>query len=94
MEGIKMVEIPNDAKRLLFEKNSKRCIWAVGTFFYLGLVFLVIGIVSDAMNKVLGLEPVTWLIMWIGFWMTCFFYWLRAYYASLHGMWDTTKQKE
>ncbi len=51
-----MAEIPDDVKRLLFERNQKLC-WVHNIFTYLGVAVLVIGIVSDAMNKVLGLEP-------------------------------------
>jgi len=77
-----MAEIPNDVKRLLFERNPKLCCWMNSTFTYLGVAFMVIGIVSDAMNKVLGLEPTNWFIMAVGFWMLGIFAWFRGYYSA------------
>ena len=32
----------------------------------LGLVFAVLGVVSDAMNATLGLEPISWFLLAIG----------------------------
>ena len=77
-----MAEIPNDVKRLLFERNPKLCCWMNSTFTYLGVAFMVIGIVGDAMNKVLGLEPTNWFIMAVGFWMLGIFAWFRGYYSA------------
>ena len=77
-----MAEIPKDLKRLLFEKNPKLCVWLSDTLTYLGVAFLLIGIVSDAMNKVLGLESTNWFIMAIGFWMLGIFAWFRGYYSA------------
>jgi len=34
--------------------------------FILGLVFAVFGIISDAMNTTLGIEPISWLLLAIG----------------------------
>ena len=34
--------------------------------FILGLVFAVLGIISDAMNATLGLEPISWFLLAIG----------------------------
>ena len=50
-----MPEIPKELKRHLFERNPMLCLWMNGILTYLGFAFLVIGIVSDAINKVLGL---------------------------------------
>ena len=43
---------------------------------------MVIGIVGDAINKVLGLEPTNWFIMAVGFWMLGIFAWFRGYYSA------------
>ncbi len=77
-----MAEIPNDVKRLYFEKNPKLCAWVNGVLTYLGIAFMVIGIVSDAMNKVLGLKSTNWFIMAVGFWMLGIFAWFRGYYSA------------
>jgi hypothetical protein len=77
-----MVEIPNDMKRYLFESNPKRCIWMSEILTYLGVAFMIVGIVSDAMNKALGLEPTNWFILAVGFWMLGIFAWFRGYYSA------------
>jgi len=35
-------------------------------FFILGLVFAILGVIGDAMNATLGLEPMSWLLLAIG----------------------------
>ena len=32
-------------------------------FFILGLVFAVLGVIADAMNTTLGLEPISWFLL-------------------------------
>jgi len=86
-----MAEIPKDLKRHLLEGNPMLCLWMHGIFTYFGFAFLVIGIIGDAMNKVLGLEPTNWFIMAVGFWMLGIFGWFRGYYSALHGSGDTTQ---
>ena len=86
-----MAEIPEKWKRHLFEKNPMRCLWLDGILSLLGFVFLVIGIVGDAMNKVPGLEPTNWFIMAVGFWLLAGFAWFRGYYSALHHSDDTTQ---
>ncbi len=35
-------------------------------FFILGLIFAILGIISDAINSTLGLEPMSWFLLAIG----------------------------
>jgi hypothetical protein len=77
-----MAEIPNDVKRRLLEKNPKRCCWVNDILTYLGIIFLVLGIVSDVMNKAIGLEPTNWFLMAIAFWMLGIFAWFRGYFSA------------
>ena len=35
-------------------------------FFILGLIFAVLGIISDAMDTTLGIEPMSWFLLAIG----------------------------
>jgi hypothetical protein len=77
-----MPEIPKNIKRRLFERNPMLCCWMHNTFVYLGVAFVLIGIISDATNKVLGLESTHWFIMAIGFWMLGIFSWFRGYYSA------------
>jgi hypothetical protein len=88
---ITMAEIRKEWKRHLFEENPVRCLWLDSIFSFLGVAFLVIGIVGDAMNKVPGLEPTNWFIMAVGFWMLSGLAWRRGYYSALHGSRDTTQ---
>ncbi len=81
-----MAEIPKDLKRHLFERNPMRCLRVHDILGFLGWAFLLIGIVSDAMNKVLSLEPTNWFIMAVGFWMLGIFAWFRGYYSAKEGI--------
>ena len=81
-----MAEIPKELKRHLFERNPMLCCWMHNIFTYLGVAFLVVGIVSDAMNKVLGLKPTNWFILWVGSWMGTYFAWFRGYYSAKEGI--------
>lgn len=81
-----MAEIPKNLKQHLFERNPMLCCWMHEIFIYLGIAFLIVGIVSDAMNKVLGLESTNWFIMMIGAWMLGIFSWFRGYYSAKEGV--------
>ena len=35
-------------------------------FFILGIVFAVLGVIGDAINTTLGLEPISWFLLAIG----------------------------
>ena len=77
-----MAEIPKEVKKQLFERNPILCCWMHGVMTYLGFVFLLIGIIGDAMNKVPGLEPTNWFIIAIGSWVLGIFAWFRGYYSA------------
>lgn len=77
-----MAEISDDLKKLLFERSVKRCVWGHNICTYLGFVFVLIGIISDAMNKVLGLEPTNWFLLAIASWLFGIFMWFRGYYSA------------
>ena len=89
-----MAEIPKDLKRHLFERNPMLCCWMHDTFTYLGVAVMMIGIISDAINKTLGLDPTNWFIMAVGLWMLGIFAWFRGYYSALHSSGDTTQQSK
>ena len=80
-----MAEIPKDTKWWLFGRGAKHHARMCVVFLSLGIVFLIIGIVGDAMNKVPGLEPTNWLIMAVGFWVLGIASWLTAYFAAKEG---------
>ena len=81
----KMAEIPSDVKRMLFERNPKLCCRMHDVSIYLGIAFIVMGIVSDAMNKALGLESTNWFILAVAFWVSGIFAWFRGYYSAKEG---------
>ena len=81
-----MSEIPNDVKRLLFWGGStKQLFWTHMFNFLVANACLIVGIVGDATNKKLGLDPTIWLMIAIGCTIAFFFHWLRAYYAAKEG---------
>lgn len=86
-----MAEIRSEWKKHLFESNPMRCLWLDGILSYSGIVFLLIGIISDAMNKTLGLEPTNWFIMAFGCLLLSGFAWFRGYFSALHLSGDTKK---
>jgi hypothetical protein len=77
-----MSEIPDDVKKMLFEADPKLCCRAHDTMVYLGIAFLLVGIISDAINEVLGLEPTNWFIMSIAFFIVGIFAWFRGYLSA------------
>jgi len=53
----------------MFRRISKFHLWGARVAIYLGIIFLIIGIVGSAASKTLGLAPSHWLIMAIAFWV-------------------------
>jgi len=51
----------------------------------LGIIFLIVGIVADAMNMTLGLETTHWFLMTIAFWVWGLASWLCAYFDAKEG---------
>ncbi len=41
----------------------KRCALAGIVFTYLSFIFVVLGVISDALNTTLGLEPISWFLL-------------------------------
>ena len=44
---------------------GKATMWAMlgGVCWFLGVIFAILGIISDAINATLGLEPISWLLL-------------------------------
>jgi len=80
-----MADIPDNIKSLVFGKGAK---WHATTMFilnWLGLACLVVGIIGDAINKTLGLEATSWLLIAIALWVWGLAAWLAAYFAAKEG---------
>ena len=84
--GNKMAEIPEDMKRMLFGRGAKQRAWLGMAFSCVTWVSLILGIVGDAANKKLGLEPTSWFLIAVGFVIATSFHWFMAYYAAKEGM--------
>ena len=80
-----MAEIPKELKPLLFGKGPKWHARSAMALDWLGLVFLVVGIVADGINMTLGLETTHWFIMAIAMWVWGLWSWFCAYFASKEG---------
>lgn len=80
-----MAEIPKDMKSLLFGTGAKWIAWNAWVSVCLSSACLIVGIIGDAANKKLGLEPTNWLIIAVGFLIAAFWHWLRAYHAAKEG---------
>ena len=80
-----MAEIPQDRKRLLFGMGAKWHAWAAIIQDTLGIVCLIMGIISGAMDRALGLEPTYWFLAAIAFIVFGLSAWLTAYTAAKEG---------
>lgn len=80
-----MAEVPKDVKRRLFGSSAKQQVWLMVAFTLVCWACLIVGIVGDAANKKLGLEPTSWFIISIGFLIAAVWHWFRAYHAAKEG---------
>ncbi len=53
----------NDHKKLLDAGGGWACMAHI--FWFVGIIFLLLGIIGDATNMTLGLEPTSWLLLGI-----------------------------
>ena len=77
-----MSEIPDDVKKRLFETNPILCCRMNDAMTYLGIAFVLVGIISDAINRTLLLEPTNWFIMALTFFILGIFAWFRGYFSA------------
>ena len=80
-----MQEIPKNLKKLLFGAGAKWHAVVSIILDVLGLGCFVLGVVSDAIGKTLGLEPINWLIMSVALWVWGIWAWIAAYHAAKEG---------
>jgi len=81
-----MAEIPKDMKFLLFGFGAKwhaQCMMALN---WLGLASLIVGIISGAMGKALGLCSTDWLLIAIALWVWGLGSWFTSYHALKEGI--------
>jgi putative Ca2+/H+ antiporter (TMEM165/GDT1 family) len=80
-----MAEIPQDMKKLLFGMGARWHAWAAVIGDSLGLVCLIMGIISGAMNEELGLMPTYWFLAAIAFIAFGLSAWVTAYFTAKEG---------
>lgn len=80
-----MAEIPQDIKKVLFGMGAKWHAWAAVIGDSLGLVCLIMGIISGAMNEVVGLAPTYWFLAAIAFIIFGLSAWVTAYFTVKEG---------
>ena len=80
-----MAEIPKDVKFLIFGKGVKWHARVSMIMNWLGLVCLILGIISGAINNALGLGAGNWLLLAIALWLWALAAWFTAYFAAKEG---------
>ena len=80
-----MQEIPQDMKKLLFGRGARWHAWAAIIQDTLGLVCIILGIISGAMDTAIGLEASLWFLMAIAFIVFGFSAWVTAYVTAKEG---------
>jgi hypothetical protein len=76
-----MSQIPKEMKALLFGKGAKWHARIAMVLGCLGMVCLVLGIISAALNRPLVLGSTNWLLLTISFVVWALWAWLCAYFA-------------
>jgi hypothetical protein len=82
---MEMAEIPKDVKRVLFMGGARYYARMVMVFGPLAWACLIVGIVGDAINRTLGLEPTNWFIMAATSLLGAIWAWFTAYFAAKEG---------
>jgi len=85
-----------------YEKERKHAVDGVGGHsgvarfcWFFGVIFLILGIVSDAINRTLGLESISWFLLAIGLFaagILLMFFWAVGMY--LHATEAESKKEE
>ena len=80
-----MAEITEDVKRMLFGSSAKQQAWMMTAFVLVCWACLIVGIVGDATDETLGLEPTSWFLISIGWLIAAVWHWFRAYHSAKEG---------
>jgi hypothetical protein len=73
-----MAEISKNLQTLVFGRPKWRAQVSIVSD-WIGTICVVIGVVSDATNRVIGLEPTNWFLLGIAFFIAGFWKWAMAY---------------
>jgi len=80
-----MAAVPKKLKFLLFGMGAKWHAQVAMVLEFLGLACLIVGIISGAMDKALGLWSTEWFLLAIAIWIWGLWAWLCAYTAAKEG---------
>ncbi|HEX79132.1 MAG TPA: hypothetical protein G4O19_03135 [Dehalococcoidia bacterium] len=80
-----MAEIPKDLKRMLFMGGARYYARMMMVMGLLTWTCLIVGIVSDATNRTLGLEPTSWFILAGISVLGAIWSWITSYFAAKEG---------
>ena len=80
-----MAQIPHKLGKTLFGCGASGWARAAEISNILAPICLLIGIISDATNRTLGLEPINWFIMAVALWLSSLSAWKIAYTAAKEG---------
>jgi hypothetical protein len=77
-----MAEIPKNIKCLLFPVGAR--VMAICAFVVevLALACLVMGIITDVKQKMIGLDPYCWIYLAIALFIYGLWWWLATYFAA------------
>jgi hypothetical protein len=73
-----MAEISKSLHSLVFGRPKWRAQVSIVSD-WIGTICLIMGVISDASNRVLGLEPTNWFLLGIGFFIAGLWKWIMAY---------------
>jgi len=81
-----MAEIPKDMRFMIFGMGARWHARSMMVLNWLGLACLIVGIISGAMGKALGLWSTDWILIAIALWLWGLASWLTAYHAAKEGI--------
>jgi hypothetical protein len=80
-----MAEVPKELRSWLFGSGAKQQAWLMASFTLTCWACLIVGIVGDAIDKKLGLEPTSWFLISLGFLGAAAWHYFKAYHAAKEG---------
>jgi hypothetical protein len=80
-----MAEVSKELRSWLFGSSAKQQAWLMAAFVFTCWACAIVGIVSDVIDKKLGLESTNWFIGSASFLIAAVWHWFRAYHAAKEG---------
>ena len=80
-----MAEISEELKRKLFQGGPEKVVRREQQSWQAGVVFILLAIVGDAINRTLGLESSNWILLGIATWILGLGNQVIAYFGAKEG---------